>query len=60
MREYKEGDIYVCTDPSCQIEVTITKGCTEEECQKTCGTLICCDKPMIKKGRRIMKKNIWH
>ena len=49
MAEYKNGDVYACADPSCQIEVTVTKGCTEEECP-VCGPLICCDKPMIKKG----------
>jgi hypothetical protein len=49
MTEYKNGDVYACADPSCHIEVTVTKGCTEEECP-TCGPLICCDKPMIKKS----------
>jgi hypothetical protein len=49
MPEYKKGDVYVCADPSCTIEVTVTKGCTKEACP-VCGPLICCDKPMVKKG----------
>lgn len=48
MVTYKKGDVYVCDHPDCDIEVTVTKGCTEESCP-TCGPLICCEKPMVKK-----------
>lgn len=48
MVSYKQGDVYVCDDPKCDIEVTVSKGCTEALCPN-CGPLICCDKPMVKK-----------
>lgn len=48
MTEYKKGDVYTCADPSCQIEITVSKSCTGKECSIS-GPLICCDKPMIKK-----------
>jgi hypothetical protein len=47
MAKYEEGEVYTCTDPDCQVEITITKGCTGEKCPT--GPLICCDKPMVKK-----------
>ncbi|MGD0329004.1 MAG: hypothetical protein ABSB40_00995 [Nitrososphaeria archaeon] len=48
MVAYKKGDVYVCSDPKCNIEVTVTKGCTEESCP-VCEPLTCCGKRMTKK-----------
>ena len=50
MDEYRKGEVYVCSDPSCGMEVTINRGCTGEACSN-CGPLICCDRPMVKKSK---------
>lgn len=50
MATYKKGEVYVCDDPECDIEVTITKGCAEEYCP-SCEPLMCCGKPMVKKKK---------
>ena len=47
MPEYKEGDVYTCAEQNCEVEVTVTKGCTGDKCPVT--SLMCCDKPMVKK-----------
>lgn len=41
----KKGDILVCKE--CGLEVTVTRscGCDDKDC-----VIICCDKPMEKKG----------
>ncbi len=56
MVAYKKGDVYVCSDPKCNIEVTVTKGCTEESCP-VCEPMTCCGKRMTKKKIMIKKKN---
>jgi hypothetical protein len=48
MVTYKKGDVYVCDHPGCDIEVTVTKGCTETACPN-CEPIMCCGKAMIKK-----------
>lgn len=53
--EYRKGDVYVCCDPSCGMEIMINKGCTGESCSD-CGPLLCCDKPMVKKSDAPKKK----
>jgi hypothetical protein len=49
MSEYKQGEVYRCADPSCNMEVTINKACTGDSCTD-CAPLMCCDKPMMKKS----------
>jgi hypothetical protein len=48
MVTYKKGDIYVCDHPACDIEVTVSKGCTDTSCPN-CEPIMCCGKPMRKK-----------
>jgi hypothetical protein len=49
MTEYKKGEVYTCADPSCRVEITVSESCTGDECSIR-GPLMCCDKPMVKKG----------
>jgi hypothetical protein len=45
LERYKKGDVYVCAESMCGLEVTVTKPCV---CEK-CSPLSCCGKPMVKK-----------
>ena len=44
----KEGDVLVCQCDKCDIELTVTKVCSEGVCHiEGSIDLKCCDKPMI-------------
>jgi len=45
LERYKKGDVYVCAESMCDLEVSVTKPCV---CEK-CSPLSCCGKPMVKK-----------
>ncbi len=48
MSEYKQGEVYRCSDPNCNMEVTVNRSCEGDTCTEC--SLTCCDKPMVKKS----------
>jgi hypothetical protein len=44
----KQGEVYVCKDPKCGCEITVTKGAAAS-CTGTAAPRCCCGKDMAKK-----------
>lgn len=44
----KEGDVLVCSCGDCDVELTVTKACSPEECHVECDIEArCCEEPMV-------------
>ncbi|MGH9535529.1 MAG: hypothetical protein ACRD2E_11800 [Terriglobales bacterium] len=42
----KDGDVYRCTDPNCDCEVTVTRGAAHAESGEDKNPRCCCDAEM--------------
>lgn len=46
----KEGEVYVCTDPKCGAEITVSKSAAAS-CAGTVVPRCCCGKDMVRKHK---------
>lgn len=46
----KQGETYVCTDPKCGAEITVSKGAAPS-CSGTAVPRCCCGKDMVRKAK---------